>query len=87
MLFLPVYICIFVLPPHDQLPPATENQNAFRRKKKAHLFLLDFQANRGFQGNLSVQVVQALRGILGHLGVQEDLGDRESCCGTRREPG
>lgn len=81
------FICIFVFLPHDQLPPATEKQKASRRKKNIHLFLLDFQANRGFQGNLSVLVVQALRGFLGHLGVQEDQGGRESCCGTRREPG
>lgn len=52
-----------------------------------HLFLLGFQANQGFRGNLSVQVVQALRGFLGHLGVREDRRGRESCCGIRREPG
>lgn len=65
---------------------AASNHKAFR-KKKCHLFLLDFQVNQSFQGNLSVQVVQALRGFLGHLGVQEDRRDRESCCGILREPG
>lgn len=79
-------ICIFVLPPHHQLPPARETKS-IQEKKQNHLFLLDFQANQGFQGNLSVPVVQALRGFLGHLGVREDRGGRESCCGIRREPG
>lgn len=55
--------------------------------KKNYLFLLDFQASQGFQGNLSDQVVQALRELLGHPGVQEDRGNRESCYGIRREPG
>lgn len=57
------------------------------QKEINHLFLLDFQVNRGFQGNLFAQVVRALRGFLGHLGVRGDRGDQESCCGIQKEPG
>lgn len=33
-------ICIFVLPPHHQLPPATEKQKAFRKRSRITSFSL-----------------------------------------------
>lgn len=52
-----------------------------------YLFLLDFQVNLGFQGNQFDPVAQALHGIPGCRGGQEDQGALDCCYDIQRESG